>query len=59
MADNKIKKGAKLSQKDKDALAELKNKGHSRRHIMSMQMHLLKGKSFETAHDLAMKSVGK
>ena len=55
---NAIKKGAKLSEKDKE---ELKKHGekHSKKHIASMRMSMLKGASFEEAHKKATKSVGK
>lgn len=52
MAHQHIKKGAKLSEAMKQKLAEHAKK-HSKTHIRSMRMHLLKGKSFEQAHKAA------
>ena len=56
---NAIKKGAKLSDKDKE---ELKKHGekHSKKHIDHMKRFLRAGKGcFADAHLSAMKSVGK
>ena len=49
---NRIPKGAKLSEDMKKKLMEHAKK-HTKRHINSMRMHLLKGKSFEEAHKVA------
>ena len=49
---NRIPKGAKLSEDMKKKLMEHAKK-HTKRHINSMRMHLLKGKLFEEAHKVA------
>ena len=53
-----IKKGAKLTDKQKKQLEEHK-KHHSSKHMASMRMNMLKGDSFEEAHKKAKKKVGK
>ena len=53
-----IPKGARLTQEQKTKLKEHR-KHHTRKHIASMQMAMLKGESFDGAHQAAMKSVGK
>ena len=53
-----IKKGAKLTDSQKKKLEEHK-KHHSTKHIASMRMSMLKGMSFNEAHNKAMKKVGK
>lgn len=53
-----IKKGAKLTEDQKSKLAE-HAKQHSKKHIASMRMRMLKGATFDTAHKEATKSVGK
>lgn len=55
---NAIKKGAKLTDKQKEDLKKHGEK-HSSKHIASMRMSMLKGASFDEAHKKAMKSVGK
>ena len=47
-----IPKGAKLSEEMKAKLKDHAKK-HSKRHINSMRMHLLKGKSWDEAHKAA------
>ena len=54
----KIQKGAKLTEEQKKKLKEHR-KHHSKRHIASMQMAILRGESFQAAHQMATKSVGK
>ena len=53
-----IKKGSKLTDSQKKKLEEHK-KHHSDKHIKSMRMSMLKGMSFNEAHNKAMKKVGK
>jgi len=53
-----IKKGAKLTQEQKDKLEKHKVH-HSNKHLASMRMAMLKGSTFDEAHKKAMKSVGK
>ena len=53
-----IKKGVKLTEEQKTKLAEHAKK-HSKKHIASMRMRMLKGKSFDAAHQEAIKSIGK
>ena len=53
-----IPKGAKLTAEQKTKLKEHR-KHHTRKHIASMQMAMLKGESFDGAHERALKSVGK
>lgn len=53
-----IKKGAKLTEDQKDKLEKHKKK-HSSKHIASMRMSMLKGMSFDEAHKKAQKNVGK
>ena len=53
-----IKKGAKLTQEQKDKLEKHKAH-HSNKHIASMRMSMLKGESFDSAHKKANKNVGK
>ncbi len=53
-----IKKGSKLTDTQKKKLEEHK-KHHSDKHIKSMRMSMLKGMSFNEAHNKAMKKVGK
>ena len=59
MHQHLIKKGAKLSDKDKAMLAEHARKGHSKKHMASMRMSMLKGHSFKEAHAAAQKKFGK
>jgi len=47
-----IKKGAKLTDKQKEDLKKHGDK-HSKSHIASMRMSMLKGSSFEEAHKKA------
>jgi len=47
-----IKKGAKLTDKQKEDLKKHGDK-HSKSHIASMRMSMLKGASFEEAHKKA------
>lgn len=47
-----IKKGAKLTEDQKDKLEKHKSK-HSNKHIASMRMSMLKGATFEEAHKKA------
>ena len=49
-----IKKGAKLTDKQKDQLKEISSK-HGKKHIASMRMSMLKGMSFKEAHEAANK----
>jgi len=44
-----IKKGAKISAEDKKKLAE-HSKHHTKKHMASMRMSILKGASFDEAH---------
>ena len=55
---NAIKKGAKLTDKQKEDLKKHGDK-HSKSHIASMRMSMLKGASFEEAHKKAQSKVGK
>eukprot|EP01052_Picozoa_sp_SAG31_P070671 SAG31_NODE_29538_length_393_cov_1.469388_2_plen_52_part_00 len=50
----KIKKGAKLSKAQKLRL-EKHAQHHTPKHIKSMKMHMLQGKSFAAAHKAAKK----
>ena len=53
-----ILKGASISTTNKKKLEKHKAH-HSKKHLMSMRMSILKGSTFEEAHKKAMKSVGK
>ena len=48
----------KLTKREKDLLAA-HSKHHSKTHIKSMRMHLMRGKTFKEAHELALKKYGK
>ena len=47
-----------LSKKDKKMLKE-HGKHHSKEHIKSMLINMMRGKSFEESHNIAIKKVGK
>lgn len=47
-----------LSKKDKKMLKE-HGKHHSKGHIKSMLINMMRGKSFEESHKIAMKKEGK
>jgi len=46
---NPIKKGAKIGAEDKKKLEE-HSKHHSKKHMASMRMSILKGSTFDEAH---------
>ena len=49
-----------LTQRQEDALVRHKKKGtHTRKHMEEMKKLMLKGKTFNEAHKLTMKKVGK
>ena len=55
MPGHLIKKGARLTEKQKEDLAKHQAKGHGKKHMASMRLALLKGMSFSQAHDHASK----
>lgn len=48
----------KLNESQKKKLKE-HSANHSKEHMMSMRMNMMRGDSFKEAHDKAMKKVGK
>lgn len=51
-----IKKGTKLTEAQKKQLAEHQKKGnHSKKHMASMRMSMLKGHTLQEAHQQAAK----
>ena len=52
---NKLRK---LTQAEKDKL-KAHSAHHSKRHLASMRMNMMRGKSFAEAHHLAQKKIGK
>lgn len=48
----------KLTKKQKDLLSA-HSKHHSNKHMASMRMNMMRGKTFKEAHELALKKYGK
>ena len=48
----------KLTDSQKNQLDKVKDK-HSKKHMASMRMNMMRGDTFKEAHDKALKTVGK
>ena len=48
----------KLTKRQKDLLAA-HSKHHSKKHMASMRMNMMLGKSFKESHEIALKKYGK